>query len=187
MKIVILSGSPRKGGNTQQLVQAFVEGVAATEHQAVHFDTASMEIAPCSACYQCREKPSRPCRIKDDMTQIYGAMEEAEMLILATPLYYFGFSAQIKAAIDRLFAINESLKRKDKDASAGGVRSMALLAVCGDDNEAAMSGLVANYRIICSYLGLENAGEILAYGVYDKGDILGHAALEMAHSLVGSD
>ncbi|MCL1905437.1 MAG: flavodoxin family protein [Clostridiales bacterium] len=180
MKIVILSGSPRRGGNTHQLVQAFMEGAAAKGHRAVHFDTASMEIAPCSACCYCRGENPRHCRLEDDMARIYTAMEEAELLVLATPLYYFGFSAQIKAAIDRLFAINESLKRKGKDAGAGGVRGMALLAVCGDDEEAAMGGLVENFRIICSYLGMENAGEVLACGVYDKGDIEGHAALQTA-------
>jgi multimeric flavodoxin WrbA len=184
MKIVILSGSPRKEGNTQQLVRAFMEGAADAGHQAVHFDTADMHIAPCSSCNYCRsaELP-RPCRMADDMAQIHAAINEAEVLVLATPLYYFGFSAQIKTAIDRFFSINASLKRQDK--SAAGVRAMILLAVCADD-EAAMGGLVENYRLICAYLGMENAGEILAAGVHNKGDIAGHAALAAARNLAAS-
>ena len=184
MKIVILSGSPRKGGNTSQLVRSFMEGAAADGHQAQHFDTAAMRIAPCSACYYCRGETPRPCRVDDDMTQIIAAIQEAGALVLATPLYYFGFASQLKTAIDRLFAINSSLKRDEK--STGGVRRMILLAVCGDEDEEAMSGLTANYRLICSYLGIENAGEILATGVNDIGDITGHAALAAARELAAS-
>jgi FMN-dependent NADH-azoreductase len=111
-------------------------------------------------------------------------MEETDVLVLATPLYYFGFSAQIKVAIDRFFAINSSLKRTEKSVS--GIRRMILLAVCGDEDEQAMSALVENYRLICAYLGIENAGEVLAAGVYDEGDIKGHAALKAARQLAVS-
>jgi multimeric flavodoxin WrbA len=116
------------------------------------------------------------------MAQIYAALAEAELLALATPLYYFGFSAQIKAAIDRLFAINASLKNRDKST----LKSTLLLAVCGDEEAAAMDGLRENYRLICSYLGLKNAGEILASGVYDIGDIAGHPALTAARNLAAA-
>lgn len=180
MNIVVLSGSPRKNGNTQLLVEAFAEGAAQAGHQLTHFDTAAMNIGPCLACYHCRrEKTAGVCARKDDMEQIYAALVQAQVLVLATPLYYFGFSAQLKAAIDRFFSI-EGLKRTGD--SKGGVTRMALLAVCGDDEEA-MSGLTENYRHIYSYLGIENMGEVLAAGVYEKGDIAGHAALEQARKL----
>jgi len=181
MNIVILSGSPRKGGNTQQLAQAFAQGAVVAGHQVEHFDTAAMNIAPCAACYHCRqEQTAGGCLVQDDMAQIYQAVNEAELLVLATPLYYFGFSAQIKTAIDRLFAINESLK------GSGSVKRMMLLAVCGDEEVRAMDGLVENYRLICDYLGLENLGEMLAIGVYDKGEIAGHPALQDAFDKAAS-
>ncbi|MCL2496408.1 MAG: flavodoxin family protein [Clostridiales bacterium] len=182
MKIVILNGSPRQYGNTRQLAAAFDDGAAAAGHEAVHFHTAAMNIGPCLACYHCRQEATiGQCSQKDDMRHIYAALEQSQVVVFATPLYYFGFSAQIKTAIDRFFAVNGSLRRTIYNQ--GGIARMALLAVCGDENETAMSGLVENYRQICSYLGIENAGEILATGVYDEGDILGHAALDKAQQL----
>lgn len=185
MKIVILSGSPRENGNTRQLVEAFAAGAAEAGHETAHFFTAAMNIGPCLACYHCRHEPHiGQCSQEDDMWQIYAALAQARVVVLATPLYYFGFSAQIKLAIDRFFAVNDSLKRKPQ--SQEGITRMALLAVCGDEDEAAMSGLVENYRNIYTYLGIENAGEILAAGVYDEGDIRGHAALNKARQLAAS-
>ena len=182
MQILILNGSPRAGGNTQRLIQAFSEGAASIWNNVRCFDTAQMEIAPCSACYHCRSAENEGrCRVPDDMTAIHAAMAQADVLVLATPLYYFGFSAQLKKVIDRFFAINGSLKRDEN--SEGGLKRMVLLAVCGDKEEQAMNGLLENYRLICAYLGIENAGEILATGVYDIGDIEGHAALKKARRL----
>lgn len=185
MNIVVLSGSPRKNGNTHTLVQAFMQGAEQAGHQAQHFDTATMSINPCKACTYCRqEKTLGMCVQKDDMTQIYTALKQAQAIILATPLYYFGFAAQLKLAIDRFFSIDGLKRRPD---SVGGVTKLGLLAVCGDGEEDnPMSGLVGNYRHICNYLGIENMGEVLAHGVYDKGEIAGHPALHQARELAQS-
>jgi len=182
MNILILRGSPRPHGNTAQLIRAFTEGAASIWNKTRCLDVTAMKIAPCTACNYCRnEKTLERCCIEDDMGQIYAAMAEADMLVLATPLYYFGFSAQLKTVIDRFFAVNGSLKRDE--LSKGGIGRMFLLAVCGDDDESAMGALVENYRLICAYLGIENAGEVLAVGVNDIGDIEGHAALKAAREL----
>lgn len=178
MNIVVLSGSPRKGGNTHQLVAAFTQAAEQAGHQTRHFDTAAMKIGPCLACEYCRREATRGrCAQKDDMARIYDALEQAQVIVLATPLYYFGFSAQIKSAIDRFFAIPKPLMAQ---------KQMALLAVCGDDYMEAMSALVENYRHIHTYLGTENIGEILVANVYNKGDIAGHPALEQARQLASS-
>lgn len=178
MRILALSGSPRSNGNSRLLLQAFGEGAEAAGHQLSLFDAAKLKIGPCLACDHCRQETSLGiCAQKDDMQQIYEAWPQADALVLASPLYYFGFAAQIKLAIDRFYAIpgqKEPAKRLQK---------LALLAACGDAEEEAMTGLVGNYRLICNYWDLPSAGEILAIGVHEKGAIKNHPSLAQAREL----
>ncbi len=104
MKILILNGSPRKKGNTAKLVQAFTEGAEEKGHTVVCIPVASKKIAGCLACEHCHTKGNGQCVQKDDMQEVYTHLSDAQMLVLASPVYYHDFSAQLKCAIDRLYA-----------------------------------------------------------------------------------
>ena len=103
MNIVVLSGSPRKGGNTAIMVEAFKEGAESAGHAVEVVDVAAMKIAPCRACKYCFSHGG-DCAIPDDMAEVRERLKRADMLVFASPIYWFDISAQLKLAIDRMYA-----------------------------------------------------------------------------------
>ena len=122
-KIVILNGSPRKNGNTSALVRKFTEGAESAGNMVTEFFLDHMEIHGCKGCFGGHSSRECPCVQKDDMSQIYPAVKECDVIILATPLYYWNMSGQIRTAIDRLFALEEG----DGNLLRGHGRASALL------------------------------------------------------------
>ena len=92
MKIIVLNGSPRPSGNTKAMISAFTEGAERAGHEVTAFDVCRMSIKGCLACEYCHTKAFRQCVQKDDMQKIYPVLDEAEMIVLASPIYYHGLS-----------------------------------------------------------------------------------------------
>ena len=88
MRILVLNGSPRPKGNTKQMIEAFQEGAESAGHQVDVADVCRMKIAGCLACEYCHSKGNGSCIQKDDMLKIYDLLKEAEMLVIASPIYY---------------------------------------------------------------------------------------------------
>ena len=103
MKVLILNGSPRPGGSTSQLVRAFCEGLDTAGHTYDVMDVCRMDIHGCRACEYCHGKGNGACIQQDDMQKIYPLLEEAEMLVIASPIYFHGLSGQMKCTIDRCY------------------------------------------------------------------------------------
>lgn len=154
MKVTMLTGSPHKAGTTCLLADEFFLGAKAAGHDVVLFETAHLDIRPCSACDYCRGSGGE-CLRKDDMRAIYPHLKETDVLVLVTPLYYYGMTAQLKSAIDRFYAINDFILSKGK--------KLVLLAACEDDDKAAYDALDASIKALCDYLKLEMLGEVKAY------------------------
>ncbi|WP_024822705.1 MULTISPECIES: flavodoxin family protein [Aminobacterium] len=113
MKILALLGSPRRKGNTAALLEKFVEGAASKKVVAETVFLHDLHIAPCTACNACKRKQGAPCVIDDDMSSLYSKVYEADVLVLATPIYWWNISAQLKLFMDRLYAADyEKLKGK---------------------------------------------------------------------------
>ena len=106
-KIVILNGSPRKTGNTSALVKAFTEGAESVGNTVTEFFLDKMDIHGCKGCFGGHSSKECPCVQKDDMAQIYPAVKKCDVVILASPLYYWTMSGQLRTALDRLFALEE--------------------------------------------------------------------------------
>lgn len=104
MKILVLTGSPRKNGNSKTLADNFIKGATEAGHEIVRFDAAQKDVHPCIACNSCGM--NGPCVFKDDFEFVRKHIADADMVVFATPMYYFGFSAQLKTVIDRFYAIN---------------------------------------------------------------------------------
>ena len=171
--IVIISGSPRKNGNTDRLVSAFIEG-AESEGKAVSlFRVADMKISGCLGCNHCFEEKG-VCVQKDDMAQILDALKKSDAIVLASPVYYWAVSAQLKLAIDRTYALIS-----DKPP----VKSAALLMTCGDGKTETADSALAMYNRICSFSKWEDAGVVIATGLHAPGEIEGRAELEQARTL----
>ena len=177
-KIVILNGSPRLNGNTAALIREFVRGAEAAGNTVVRFDLDRMAIHGCKGCLGGGKNPDQPCVQKDDMNLIYPEYRSADVLVLASPMYYWGISGQLKCAFDRLFAITES----DPGWKTPHKKAILLMAAegTGKENEAPV---IDYYESRLGFLGWENLGSIVAGGVLKAGDIAGHPELEKAFEL----
>ena len=157
MKIAILNGSPRKA-NTSAMVQAFIEGAEAAGHVAEEFQVGKMKIAGCLACEYCHTKGEGSCIQKDDLEKILPAYKEADMIVFASPVYYFTMTAQMEAAIQRVYCIGKPLNAK----------KAALLLSSGSPG--VYDAAIAQFKDYMDYAGIEVAGIITANGAENKSD-----------------
>lgn len=154
MKIVILTCSPHKKGTSNTLVNEFIEGAESNGHTITRFDTPFLNIHPCIGCDHCGM--SGPCVFNDDMPKILDTIMDSDMIVFATPIYYFGFSAQIKSAIDRFYSRNGQIQRKH-------LKSVFIATAWNNDNQV-MQAIEKHIEILIDYLNLDNQGTILAKG-----------------------
>lgn len=175
-KVVILNGSPRKNGNTSALVKAFTEGAESAGHTVTEFFLDGMDLHGCKGCFGGHSGRECPCVQRDGMAEIYPAVRESDVVVLASPLYYWTISGQLKTALDRLFALEEG----DGNLLRGHGRSSALLmAAEGHGFEDA----VLYYDHLMEHLRWKNMGKVLCGGVMDIGDIADRQELEDARAL----
>ena len=111
MKVLIISSSPRKDGNSEVLCGRFARGASKAGHKVEVLTLRDKRIAPCKACYACME--SHTCAIKDDMEAIFPKLVEADTVVLASPVYFYSVSAQMKALIDRCLVGHKSIAGKN--------------------------------------------------------------------------
>ncbi len=105
MNILILNGSPRRNGNPKQMVEAFKKGAESSQHKVQIIDVCKKNIHGCLGCDYCQKMNEGVCIQKDDMQEILSLLREANMLVLASPVYYHSFSGQLKCVIDRTYAV----------------------------------------------------------------------------------
>ena len=105
MNILVLNGSPRPNGNTAQMVGTFREAAQRSGHTVRTVEVCKKNIHGCLACEYCHGKGQGQCVQKDDMQEIYDLLLEADMLVLASPIYYHNMSGQLKCTIDRFYAV----------------------------------------------------------------------------------
>ena len=160
MNILVLTGSPRKNGNSATLAAQFIKGAEEAGHTVARFDAAFKNVHSCTACNSCGM--NGPCVFQDDFQFVREHIISADLVAFATPLYYFGFSSQLKAVIDRFYAINGSIH----------VPKKAVLLMTYADNAARKERpLLAHYEMLLSYLGWTDAGRIVAPGVWPAGAV----------------
>lgn len=175
-RIVVLVGSMRKGGNTDLLAQAFTEG--AEKNNTVDIvSVADCRVNPCIGCNSCFTREGNHCFQKDDMTEIYEKLRNADMVVIASPVYFYGISAQLKAIIDRLHT---------PVRNEFSVKKLALLLVGAATLPELFDAIKLQYQLVLNFFHLEDAGMVLVRGVKDIGDIKKTNALEEAYQLGAS-
>lgn len=175
-KIVILNGSPRRSGNTSALIKAFTEGAESAGHSVTEFFLDRMDIHGCKGCFGGHSSRECPCVQKDDMDQLYPAVKDSEVIVLASPLYYWNLSGQLRTAVDRLFALEEG----DGNLLRGHGRASALLMAAEGHG---FDDVLLYYDHLMEHLKWENLGHVLAGGNGDVGDIEGKPELQQAYDL----
>lgn len=154
MKIIVLQGSPNRRGSTYLLADCFRQGAESAGHTVEIIDVAHANVHPCTGCVHCGYEG--PCSQKDGMDGIRQKILSADMVVFATPLYYYGMSAQLKTLIDRFCAFNASLTRKQMKS--------ALLAVAWNSDGWTFEALEAHYKTLVRYLDFQDTGMILGGG-----------------------
>lgn len=173
MRVLGMSGSPRRGGNTDLLLAQVMKGA---EHKSAETRTLilnDLKITPCQHCDACFE--AGVCRIKDDMQMVYAEMEKADRIVLASPVHFLGLTAQAKAMIDRgqaLWArkyvlekppLGDTRERKGLFIAVGGMKLAHLF-------EPSLATVRAFFKVI----DVEYAGDLLFPGIDEKGAIKKH-------------
>ncbi len=160
-KIIVVTSSPRKGGNSEMLANKFAEGARSAGNQVVQIAVRDLGLQFCTGCMYCQSHDK--CVLNDGMNALYSEFETADVLAFATPVYYYSVSGQLKTFLDRL---NPLYVRKNK------FKEVYLLATSADDNEKAMDGCVSDLLgwIEC-FDGVKLKDVLRGTGVSDKGDI----------------
>lgn len=176
--ILVITGSHRKGGNSEKMADAFITGAQTAGHRLTKYVTADQNIKGCQACDRCFSK-GQACVIQDDFNALAPLVEQADTVVFATPVYWFTFPANLKLALDKFHAFlvaGKGLKGKES----------ALLVCAASPTEAYFDGLVTTYRQIVAYLGWTDKGYVAIPGVFAKDDVLKTDGLERAEALGAS-
>ena len=154
MDIVILMGSPNKNGSTALLVERFAKGAAEAGHTCEVIDVCRADVRPCTGCVRCGYEG--PCVQKDGMEKIRAKLLACDMVVFATPLYYYGMTAQLKAVVDRFCSSNSSITRRHLKS--------ALITVAWNSDDWTFDALEAHYDTLVRYLSLRDCGRVLGAG-----------------------
>lgn len=171
--VVVLVGSMRKGGNTDLLAQAFTEGASKNNDVEV-VSVADYKINPCIGCNSCFTREGHECFQKDDMQKVYGKLKTADIVVIASPVYFYGISAQLKAVVDRL----HTPMRQNFP-----IRKLALILVGAATLPELFDAIKMQYQLVLSFFELEDAGMVLVSGAKDKGDVKNSDGLRKAYKL----
>ena len=162
-KIVVITGSPRKSGNSFAMTEAFVKAAEEKGHAVTRFDAALKQVGGCRACETCF-KTGKACSFDDDFNVIAPAILEADAVVFTMPVYWYSIPAQIKGVIDRLF----SFVVGGKDIAG---KECALIACCEEDDLSVMDGVRIPLERSAALMKWKMVGEVLVPGVLNVGDI----------------
>lgn len=154
MKVLVLQGSPNAGGSTAMLAGEFARGAREAGNDVEVVDVAALDIAPCTGCVACGY--GGPCALTDGFDGLREKILSADMLVFATPLYYYGMTAQLKAVVDRFCSANPRISGKRMKS--------ALLAVAWNDDGWTFDALEAHYGTLVRYLNFADCGRVLGGG-----------------------
>ena len=160
-KVLILSGSPRKGGNSDILCDEFAKGATEAGNDVEKIRVSEKKIGYCSGCYYCQNSGG-VCAKKDDMTEILQKIIDADVLVLSSPVYFYSIDAQLKALIDRTVARWTEVKDKE----------LYYIVTCADEEQASQKRTIECFRGYAECVeGAKEMGVIYGTGVYEKGEI----------------
>jgi multimeric flavodoxin WrbA len=189
MKVLGLFGSPRRGGNTELLLEEALKGAESEGAEAERIYLADYTITPCKECHGCDQTGN--CVILDDMQKIYPKLLEADVIILASPIFFYGVTAWAKALIDRSQALwaRKYLLKNPSLGKEGKKRKGFLISVGATKGQRVFEGAILTAKYFFDVLNAEYVGELLFKEVEAKGDILKqpgalHEAFEAGRRLV---
>lgn len=171
-RVLVLSGSPRRGGNSDLLCDAFLQGASGAGNSVEKIFLRDREIGYCNACYACRNTGA--CAIRDGMAEVLEKMHWADVIVMASPVYFYSIDAQMKAVIDRTLA--QWTKLADKE--------FYFIMTAADTDKAAMDTTLACFRGFTACLkNARERGVLCATGVYEAGAVTDTKYMEEAREM----
>ncbi|MCS7252698.1 MAG: flavodoxin family protein [Armatimonadota bacterium] len=181
MKLVGIFGSPRREGNSDLLLEALLGEAEKSGASIVRVYASELKISPCTECSSC--ETTGKCIIEDDMQLVYEQLEDADAIVIATPIFFYHVPAQLKCLIDRAQAL-WARRRKHKAVDNAKNRKGYLIAIGATSGQKLFDGVRLTVKYFFDAIGAEYAGEVLVRGVEKKGDVLKHPdAMEEAKEL----
>lgn len=172
-KVLILSGSPRKGGNSDLLCDEFMRGAVESGNEVEKIRVSEKKIGYCSACYFCRDHGGA-CAIKDDMAEVLQKMIDADVIVFSSPVYFYSIDAQLKALIDRTVARWTEVKNKE----------FYYIVTCADNERESQERTIECFRGYADCVeGAKEMGIIYGIGVYEKGEIKNSPSFAEAYEM----
>ena len=170
--VLILSGSPRKNGNSDTLCDQFMKGAQEAGHQVEKIRVAEKKIGFCRGCYACQD--TGKCAIQDDMEVVLQKIIDADVLVLASPVYFYSIDAQLKALIDRTVARWQEVKDKE----------FYYIVTMADEGASSADTTLACFRGYAECVeGAVEKGVIIGSGVYEPGKVRGTPAMAQAYEM----
>lgn len=171
-KVLVLSGSPRKGGNSDLLCDEFVLGANESGHEVEKVFISDKKIGYCTGCYAC--SATDKCVQNDDMAKILEQMIKADVIVMATPVYFYSIDAQLKTVIDRTVAKYTQINDKE----------FYFIATAAVNNKDELERTIECFRGFTDCLeGSKEKGIIYGTGAWQKGDIKGSKAMKEAYEM----
>lgn len=172
MKVLIISSSPRKGGNSDVLCEQFARGAAEAGHEVEKVNLREKKLFPCRACCGCMEH--HVCVIKDDMAEIFPKLVAADVIVLASPVYFYSLCSQMKMLIDRCLVDHKSI---------AGKQFYFIITAADPRHEAANETLAAFRGFLRCLPDAGEAGVIYGTGTRDKWDVYQHPSYIQAYEI----
>lgn len=162
-KVVVITGSPRKNGNSAAMAEAFIKAAEEKGHTVTRFDAAMMNVGGCHACETCF-KSGKACSFDDDFNTIAPHILEADDIVFAMPVYWYSIPGQIKNVIDKIYSFCVA----GKDVAGKGC---GLIACCEEEDMTVLDGVRMPLERSAALLKWHMIGEVLIPGVLNTGDI----------------
>jgi multimeric flavodoxin WrbA len=179
VKLTAFLGSPRVGGNTDTLTARVLDGAKESGLVTEAVELRKLKIGPCTGCDKCWEKQGQPCTRKDDMAALYEKIAESDILLFATPVYWYAPTSIMKAFIDRLVVFNRPRGRPMIEG-----KGAALVIAYEEEGPKAVEPMLRMFELSFEYLGLKLIASVVVDGVGRKGAVLQKPdALDQAYEL----
>lgn len=173
-KIVVITGSPRKTGNSFAMTRSFIEAAENLGHSVTRFDASFMNVGGCHACNSCYQS-GRACFFNDGFNAVADAVVAADAVVFTLPVYWYTIPGKIKNVIDRMYSLY------CKGNTVG--KECALIACCGDTDASVLDGVRIPYERSSSLMQWKNVGEVLIPGVSALADLAGTDGCAQAAAL----
>lgn len=176
-KVLVITGSYHKNGNTSKMAEAFIKGAKDSGNEVIKVDASTLKLLDCKGCNACLKK-GNACSWDDDFNKVAEHLESCDTLVISAPMYWINLPANVRMIIDKLYAYG----------GAGGLRPLSIkesyLMICGgDSDDKEYRPLLEEWKIINNFLNWNNRSNITIGGIDDEGAIEKSGILDKIYEL----